>query len=147
MKNKWAWFGLGFVSGIVFIFIVVGIIGSRSSRNDNLEVTEEKSKIVDLDNLTGVRLFDEPGDIIKEKSFKVSQVVDDYAALAHGAGDSGYYWDAIMYLLVNKDNKYYYDEEIVKVPSGKVVRQIGVFQYENRLGTNKTVPIVMFFDK
>lgn len=45
MKNKWAWFGLGFVSGIVSLFILIVFIGSNTPKNDNLEVTEEKSKI------------------------------------------------------------------------------------------------------
>ncbi len=50
-------------------------------------------------------------------------------------------------LLFNEDGKYYYDEEIVKVPQGKVARQIGVFQYESRAEMEKTVPVVEIMDK
>lgn len=154
MKSKWAWFGMGFVSGIVFIFILVGIIGSRSSKNedqvtdDGSEVVEEKSKIVEVDvpDPEGVYLFDEPGDIVNDKSFKVLQVLGTNTALARAKSASGYYW-GVLYLLVNKENKFYYDDEIVNTPPNNIVRQIGVYRYMSKNEDLKTVPIVMFYDK
>ena len=52
-----------------------------------------------------------------------------------------------VYMLVNDEGKYYYDDEKVNVPSGKVARQIGIYQYETNSGRPKTVPIVKFMDK
>ena len=148
MKN-WQSFLLGFISGAFATFVVLDIIGMNSvdSNEPSENIESEEATGQTNKNIDGVTWFDEPGDVIKEKSFKVSQVLSDFVALANGSGDSGYYWDGIKYLLVNKENKYYYDDEIVKVPSGRVVRQVGVFQYETRLDMTKTVPIVMIMDK
>ena len=45
------------------------------------------------------------------------------------------------------EGKYYYDHEIVKVPSGKVARQVGIFKYTSGGGLDRTVPVVKFMDK
>lgn len=52
-----------------------------------------------------------------------------------------------MCLIVNRERKYYYDDEIVKVPKGKVVRQVGIYQYPTQNDMMKTVPIIMIMDK
>ena len=48
---------------------------------------------------------------------------------------------------INDEGKYYYDHEIVKVPSGKVARQVGIFKYTSGGGLDRTVPVVKFMDK
>ena len=67
------------------------------------------------------------------------------AALASGNTNYGTY-SGITCLLINKAGKYYYDEEIVKVPKGKVARQVGIYQYPNKEGMIKTVPIIEIRD-
>lgn len=155
MNKKWAWFGMGFFSGFIFCIILIAMLGHNASKNDNQisdeassEVVEEKSKIVEIDvpDPEGVYLFDEPGDIVNDKSFKVLQVIGTNTALAKAKSESGFYW-GILYLLVNKENKFYYDDEIINTPKNNVVRQIGVYRYTSKNGDLKTVPIVMFFDK
>ena len=43
--------------------------------------------------------------------------------------------------------EYYYDDEIVNVPSGKVVRQTGIYKYQTKSEDYKTVPIIEIVDK
>jgi hypothetical protein len=47
---------------------------------------------------------------------------------------------------MNNEGKYYYDDQMVKVPEGKVLRQVGVYQYPTRQDIVKTVPVIMIMD-
>ena len=47
----------------------------------------------------------------------------------------------------SKNGKLFYDGQMIKVPAGKVVRQIGTYRYENTEQMIKTIPIVDFFNK
>ncbi|MCH5310522.1 MAG: hypothetical protein J1E57_00950 [Prevotella sp.] len=121
--KKYLVFGGGVITGFVLAFIFAIVVSQCSSSN-------------------GVTLFDAPGEIVNEKSFEVFQVLDENAALTHG--EKGY---GAVYLLTNSTGKYYYDDEVIIVPDGKVVRQIGIYQYETKNNFGKTVPIVEIMDK
>ncbi|MGM9837266.1 MAG: hypothetical protein ACI30A_02105 [Paludibacteraceae bacterium] len=123
--KKWLIFGGGVLTGVVLTFLVAFLFALGS--------TEKK----------GVTWFDEPGELVEQGSFEVFQVLESNFALVRGK-DSYYstsYFGAV-YLLTNDDNKYYYDDEIVKVPSGMVVRQVGMYQYQTKNESWKTVPII-----
>lgn len=125
--NKWLFFAGGVVSGIIITFLFIYIIAQTKSAND-------------------VTMFEKPGDIIEETSFKVFQVLDDNAALVHG-GDGYESILGTVYLLIEREGKYYYDEEVIKVPEGKKVRQVGVYRYKTQSEFEKTVPIIQILDK
>lgn len=91
----------------------------------------------------GITMFEQPGDIINETGFEVIQALEQGAALAKSSKKGRW----TVYLLVNDEGKYYYDDEKVKVPSGKVARHVGIYQYEANNGWPKTVPIVKFMEK
>jgi hypothetical protein len=130
MKKTGIFLG-GFATGVVVTFVVLLIIG----------LAQNSSAI------TGVTNFEQQGEIIQEKSFEVMQVIADNAALVHGKEyPSSTLYLGTLYLLRNNEGKYYYDDEIVKVPSGKVVRQTGIYKYESKSGY-KTVPIIEIVDK
>ena len=57
------------------------------------------------------------------------------------------FFTGAVYLLTNEDGKYYYDEEVVRVPEGKVARQVGIYQYQTTSDFEKTVPIIQFMSK
>ena len=148
MKKFFA-FLLGVVVGflLAYGFSYLNSKDSPEEQNTETKEVEKPTKKETKPQLPeGVTLFDEAGDVIKEKSFKVLQVIEADAALAHGKDEFGYY-SGTLYLLTNSDKKYYYDEEIVNVPQGKVVRQIGIYRYVTGLDMVKTVPIVKIMDK
>ena len=137
--KKWMIFVLGIFVGIIVMgFIDILKITSNEPENNETEVIDEKDD--------GVTMFDEPGEVFSETSFRVFQVLDKGVALVSGNTKYGTY-SGITCLLINKEGKLYYDEEIIKVTQGKVARQMGIYQYQNRDDMTKTVPIIMIMDK
>lgn len=125
--KKWLIFGGGVLTGVVLTFVFAFIFSASRSNN-------------------GVTWFENAGDVIDESSFEVFQVISEDAALVHGKSECGSYFGAV-YLLTNGAGKYYYDDEIVKVPNGKVVRQVGIYQYQTKSDFGKTVPIIQIMNK
>lgn len=127
MKNWGIFFG-GLGAGVVLTLLVIFLIGLSMNASGGLY---------------GAKMFDQPGPIMHERSFKVMQVIQDNAALVRTKGDT--YLDVYIgeiYLLINHDGTYYYDDQKIKVPSSKVVRQVGIYKYDAKSGDQKTVPII-----
>lgn len=144
--KKWMIFVAGIVFGFVLSFVIDKLVNNGDSELQPKEKVEAKTEAeAEPEGIEGLHLLDEPGEIIKEESIKVFQVLAKDAALAHGKNEYGDYY-GMIYLLVNKEGKYYYDDEMVKVPKGKVLRQIGVYQYPTRQDIVKTVPVIMIMD-
>ena len=139
--KKWMIYLCGLLSGVVLTIIVAFIINA-SQKNSNEVGLEEQQE-----NLNGVKMFEEPGDIMEARSFKVFQVIANDGALVHGKSKDSSLYYGMVYLLINREEKSYYDEEIVNVPKGKVVRQMGIYHYPTRDGFEKTVPIIEIVDK
>lgn len=137
--NKWLYFGGGVLTGAVLTFLVLFAISSGSNE--------------DIQEDPGLTFFDQPGDVIESNSFKVFQSLSEGAALVSAENPENTEYENIKYtgglicLLVNNEGKFYYDDEIVKVPGGKVARQVGIYQYETKAEMDKTVPIVRIMDK
>lgn len=130
--KKWIVFVLGFVSGIVFLFLVLLIIGKTYATND------------------GMTYFEKPGKCISTKDFEVMQVVGEGYALAEERLEfsSEITLPGNLLVLVTNDNgELYYDDQIIEVPKGKCMRQIGVYEYQTRMETIKTVPIVQVMNE
>lgn len=124
--KKWIVFVLGFVSGVVFLFIVLLIIGKSSSN-------------------IGMTYFEKPGKCISTRNFEVFQVIGDSYALARE--QNGNIFGGVLVLVTNNNGELYYDDQIIEVPNGKCMRQIGVYKYQTELENWKTVPIVQLIDK
>lgn len=130
--KKWIVFVLGFVSGIVFLFLVLLIIG-KSSLNDE-----------------GMTYFEKPGKCISTKEFEVIQVIGDGYALAREIVDRTSLINipsGLLVLVTNDNGELYYDDQIIEVPKGKCMRQIGVYEYQTKSENWKTVPIVQLMNK
>ena len=121
-------FGSGFLSGVIVTIIVLIIIGLARQNNGNL---------------TGVKMFDDPGEVVNEKSFEVLQVIADNAALVCVSDE----YFGTIYLMTNNSGRYYYDDETITVPKGKCVRQLGIYKYQTKSKDYKTVPIIGIGDK
>ena len=120
----------GMVFGILLLFLISLFVANQSS-ND------------------GLRLFEEEGECVSTNSFQVIQVLDSGSALAREI-EKDYFTSTatgITVLFLNEGNSSYYDEQIIKVPRGKCVKQIGVFKYNTRMDIEKTVPVVATREK
>ncbi len=80
------------------------------------------------------------------KRFQVFQVFEDNYALANACTadwDSSYCNGAVV-LLTPQRNIEYYDEMYVSSPENKCAVQDGVYKYETKNKTHKTVPVIRF---
>ncbi len=127
--KKWLIFGGGVLTGVIFTFVILFVLAKGKSNED-------------------FKLFEKPGEVVDVTSFKVFQVLDDDVALVNGASNEEYdiYMGAV-YLLINDEGKYYADDEIIKVPNGKVVRKVGVYHYQTKSELDKTVSVIEIMDK
>jgi hypothetical protein len=117
----------GFVTGIVATILVAMLISTANRSNDGFP---------------GLTLFPEKGESITTSGeIEVMQVLAPNVALAWTGGL--FYSDRILVLLINYDDKSYYDEQKIKIPSGKCVRQIGTYRYTAKNKMVKTVPAVV----
>jgi hypothetical protein len=139
--KKWLIFLSGTVTGIVLTILLAVVVNSlREGKEENVDSSELVEKPTLKDD---IKLFDEPGDIIKENSLKVFQVLTDHTALVRNINS----YIGTVYLITNKDNKYYYDTQEIDIPKNKVIRQIGIYRYPTQNDIIKTVPIIMIMDK
>ena len=135
MKRIWVYL-LGVLTGIIISVLAVVVIGAiYNIKNDPA-----------AGMINGMSFFDKPGDIIEESEFRVFQALDNGTALARGEGGRSVH-TGITVLLYNKEGNPYYDEQIIKVPDGKCVRQIGLYRYTSRMDVDKTVPVVEIVNK
>lgn len=133
--KKWLIFGGGVLTGVVLTYLFAFIFFAGRSDSDD-----------------GTTWFEKPGDVIEVKAFEVFQVLGEDAALVNGQSredlDIGIdVYTGAVYLLTNKDGKYYYDDEVVRVPEGKVARQVGIYRYQTESKFEKTVPIIQIMSK
>jgi len=118
MKKTLIFIG-GVVTGVVLTFLFAFIVNSRNAANNNFV------------------MFEQEGNVISTNSFEVFQVLDSGDALANEKAYSG-----LVVLFLNEDGASYYDDQVINVPKGKCVRQLGTYKYPTKSGFEKTVPIV-----
>lgn len=118
-------FTAGIVTGAVLMIFIFLVFASNFSHND-------------------MNLFENEGECISENSFEVFQVLDSGDALANEIEEkySTSLHTGLVVLFLHENGKSYYDDQIIKIPSGKCVKQIGVYKYPTKDGFEKTVPIV-----
>ena len=127
MKGFFKFF-LGMIVGALLTLAVLFYIGNRADGGDN--------------GIPGLTLFEEPGDCISTQSFKVIQV-DQYGnALAMEKSGNGDLYLGVLVLFLAEENASYYDDQIIKIPSGSCAKQLGTYRYTSNAGAVKTVPAV-----
>lgn len=122
-----------FVAGVVCGALLIILLGVAYTNGSS-----------DID--TGMALFEEEGECISENSFKVFQVLDSGDALANEV-EKYSIPTGLVVLFINKDGLSYYDNQVIKIPSGKCVKQIGTYKYPTKSGFEKTVPVVDIREK
>ena len=131
-----------------FLIYILGIITGVGLTFGFAYFTSGEKELVKDD---GITLFETPGETFNVSAFKVIQVVDDAHALAIEMRwepvFKDYMQEELVVLLTNDSGEYYYDDQMIKTPKGKAMKQVGVYKYETRAGIAKTVPIVKLMDK
>lgn len=126
-------FLLGFLAGIVFTIVVSVVIagGSNSNVGDN-----------------GITMFKQPGECLSVNRFEVMQTIGDNYALAHEQEKfyNNYINTDLLVLVTNDNGEFYYDNQVIEIPKGKCMRQVGVYKYQTKSDIWKTVPIVKIMD-
>lgn len=89
-------------------------------------------------NVDGMSFYDEPGEVMSDKSFKVTRVLDTGVALARGKNEYGSLYYGLEVVLWD-DEMDFYDDQIVKAPNGQSFRKVGIYKD----GRN-TYPIVSY---
>ena len=125
MKRIWV-FILGIITGIILTILYAFISYTISTVSSN-------------GGRSGLNMFEQPGEcLIKKSSLEVFQVLEPGAALTMIKDD----YKSAVYLLVNNEGKFYYDDQTIKLLSGKCFKQIGTYQYKTKDERLKTVPVV-----
>lgn len=144
--QKWGIFVLGMISGAVLTFVFfffMGLYIAGGESTDGSSTTSAQEQVVKP--LHGMTLFDNPGDCFEGNTFEVKQVIDDHYALAKVVKNKkykSYEFDSQWVLIKGEQNEYFYDGMEINVLQGKCMRQIGVYNYTNQIGLDKTVPVL-----
>lgn len=105
-------------------------IKSGTSNVEEKSVRKISEKIEVKDN--NIKLFDAPTDCVSTSDFKIKEVIDEYYAIAdeveYNTVLKKYYSKyAIKVVIKSEEKNKYFDEQIIKMPAGKCMRQIGVY--------------------
>lgn len=132
--KKYVVFILGFVSGAAVLFLVLLMVAAGMKSDSHTT------------KIPGLTLFDQAGEVMTSPSYEVLQVVGGGNALANASSGHGTYFGMVVLFLVD-EGVHYYDDQIIEVPQGKFVRQVGTYQYPTQAGSYKTVPAVKICDR
>lgn len=125
---------LSFIAGLVVgagLIIAIGYIsGNQAAEPDN-----------------GITIFENEGERIgTESRYKVIQVVDG-GALAIEIYDELWMPTELAVLFLDESGNGFYDNQVITVPKGKCIRQLGLYRYINKDNISKTVPVVAIRNK
>jgi hypothetical protein len=140
----------GYIAGFVSVLLLIFVLAALTT-NDRLSSSEEKSVAEKSTTIIkerlevkdyNINLFDEPAECVSTSDFKIEEVIDEYYAIAdeveYNTVLKKYYSKyAIKVVIKSEEKNKYFDEQIIKMPAGKCMRQIGVYtKYSN------TYPVV-----
>lgn len=95
----------------------------------------------------GITIFENEGESIgTESRYKVIQVVDG-GALAIEIYDEIWMPTELAVLFLDEHGNGFYDNQVITVPKGKCLRQLGLYRYINKDNMPKTIPVVAIRNK
>lgn len=128
-------FLLGYIAGVVSICILALFLAMIKSNVEPVNSVEKDDK--------HITLFEEPAECVTTSALRVYRVLDEYYAIADEVeyksylGEYSYKSGAIKVVVKSKEKNIFYDDQIIEIPFGKCMRQIGVYtEYSN------TYPVV-----
>lgn len=133
----------GFVSVLLLIMVMAALTTSDTiSSYSERSVVGKSTTIISEVKQSDIKLFEAPTDCVSTSDFKIEEVIDEYYAIAdeveYNTVLKKYYSKyAIKVVIKSEEKNKYFDEQIIKMPAGKCMRQIGVYtKYSN------TYPVV-----
>lgn len=118
-------FLLGYIAGVLSICILALFLAMVKSNAEQVNSVEK------IDN--HITLFKEPAGCVTTNALRVYRVLDEYYAIADEVeyksyvGEYSYKSGAIKVVVKSEEKNLFYDDQIIEVPSGKCMRQIGVY--------------------
>ena len=94
----------------------------------------------DYDNpygIKGLTMLEKKGGCITSNNLEIFQNLTSGIALSYPVNNN------TLVLLIDENGRLFYDGEIVKNPTKKCAKQIGVYQYQTKAEIMKTVPAVI----
>lgn len=137
--------------GALVAVAIMSYVGNFSNSGASIETPTVKRN-----QFPGVTLFEEPGEVMNLRSFKVKQVLSNGAVHMDGINKSKPgefdFIAGTRVLFLPEDGVLYYDDQVITLPSTKCVRIIGTYRYETTgfLDSEKyvkTIPVLKVFDK
>lgn len=128
MKKIWVYL-LGVLTGIILTFLLSAIIVTVKGNSDPAY-------------MSGLTLFEEPGDVMNDSGYEVLQDLVNGTALANSKDDI-----VMTVLLWNQEGNSYYDNQKVTLGEGQCFRQIGIYKYKSQGMGDRTVPVVTIMDE
>lgn len=119
-----------FITGMITMLVLVVLFGIIVNSSNN-------------GGYPGLTIFEEEGRCISAKQLHIFQTLEHDLALTYAKSipNSIYDPNEILVLLVGDEKSNFYDDLKIPIPKGKCIKQIGIYQYEAKMGT-KTVPAV-----
>lgn len=111
---------LGIITGIVLTFALAFCI-----------------YISNNSGITGLEMFEEPGENMEYTQFEVFQVLNSGCALADADGTV----DAIVFIIPDEKQQFYDNQKIV-LKNDQCAQRVGTYRYSTEMGIEKTVPVV-----
>ncbi len=108
---------------------------------ENLASPAPKSKPCARKDGDGRTFSASRGEVVTRKPLKVQKVLENGDAVAQECDAKYGYASGVKVLLPRQGDKEYYDDQIIKMPTGKCARQIGVYR-----DSYSTYPIVEIGD-
>ncbi len=115
-------------------------ISANNDKNKHMHSKQIQNKC-----MQGLTILKEKGECISYKNLRVIYVlksnIDLYnSALVREEDDNNM---GLTMLIVDNEDKVYYDEQVIKLPKNKCFRMIGTYRYHSGGGYYKTVPVVV----
>jgi hypothetical protein len=138
----------GYIAGFVSVLLLIMVMSALTTR-DTISSYSERSvegkstTIISEVKESDIKLFAAPTDCDSTSDFKIKEVLDEYYAIAeeveYDTVLENYYtrYNGIKVVIKSEEKNKYFDEQIIKMPAGKCMRQVGVYtKYSN------TYPVV-----
>ena len=144
-------FFLGMLVGALLLFGIFSFLGYFNIASVTIEDPQPKQF-----TMPGLTLFEEPGDVMDLRSFKVREVMSNGATHMEGIKKSKPgefdFIAGTRVLFLPEEGVLYYDDQVILVPADKCVQIIGTYRYEETgvfgAGTyTKTIPVVKIVNK